>query len=161
MLRTIARARDRSWRCPDERLDPLGERRVERVSGGCFFLFSSSEESFCWGWRESDRRPVRRRARVSSSSVRSLFGSRFERTVPAKRVGSCGMMTTASRRSCIPMVAISTSSMRICPSQGSVIPKRTEKMVDFPAPVWPTIPIFSPPLMERLRFWSARGRFER
>lgn len=50
---------------------------------------------------------------------------------------------------------MSTSSISIIPSTVSIILKRLRVSVDFPAPVLPTIPIFSIGLMVREKFWRA------
>lgn len=67
----MARARQRSWRWPWERLPPDSEMGVERVS-------ALGDES----------RWARFRASVSSRSEWLLKGSRFERIVPEKSTGS-------------------------------------------------------------------------
>jgi len=55
--------------------------------------------------------------------------------------------------------AISTPSIAICPASSSTIRERAALMVDFPAPVLPTIPILSPPVILKLRLLSTISVF--
>ena len=74
------------------------------------------------------------------SSLYSSNGSNFLRKVPEKRNGFCGIIEILERRSWRPIVPVSIPSI-ISLSSGSVIRKRAEINGDFPAPVFPTIPI--------------------
>ena len=65
--------------------------------------------------------------------------------VPWKSVGSCGMMPKRERRSCNPIVVISTESIIILPPAGSTRRNNAPIKVVFPLPVRPTMPILSPP----------------
>ena len=57
------------------------------------------------------------------------------------------------------IVETSIPSMRIFPPSGSisVIRKRADMSEDFPLPVRPTTPIFSPPLIETEMFFRTNG----
>lgn len=92
----MARARQRSWRCPWERFRPASETVDEREENMFLFLFRVGELDIEEGGVWVPLRMVssdvikwtRSRASFSSSSVYSSKGSRFERTVPEKRTGS-------------------------------------------------------------------------
>ena len=53
---------------------------------------------------------------------------------------TCGIIVSLDRRSCSPIVPISTLSMMILPIAGSIILNKAKVREDFPAPVRPTIP---------------------
>lgn len=92
-----------------------------------------------------------------SSSENCPAGSMLLLTDPSKRTGSWGMIPNRDRRSCSPSMQISILSMIIFPAVGSTSLKKTWIKVDFPLPVRPTTPIFSPPLMLRVMPLSTRG----
>ncbi len=69
-------------------------------------------------------------------------GSKLQRMVPEKSCGSCGMIEMHCRRSWSPISWTRIPSIQMSPV-GSVILKRAETRELFPAPVRPTIPIFS------------------
>lgn len=73
------------------------------------------------------------------------------RKVETGRTGSCGTMVNLERRSKSPTVAMSTPSTRICPDVASTNRKNELASVDLPHPVAPTIPTFSPALIEKDR----------
>lgn len=95
---------------------------------------------------------------ISSSEYCSV-GSMLLLTVPSKRTGSCGMIPNLDLRSCSPRVLISIPSMIIFPPDGSTSLNKTWINVDFPLPVRPTTPTFSPPLMSRVIPLSTSGVF--
>ena len=96
------------------------------------------------------------RAFHKSASEYFLKGSRLLLKVPEKITGSCGMMVSLDLRVCRPRPAISTLSIKTFPSAASTILKKASVRDDFPAPVRPTTPIFSPP--ETLKFSPLRTR---
>lgn len=65
-----------------------------------------------------------------------------ESYVPEKRTGDWGMILRALRRSVSPIVATSQSSINILPLSSSTIRNKALSMLDFPAPVLPTMPTF-------------------
>jgi hypothetical protein len=67
--------------------------------------------------------------------------------VPENKTGSCGMMVSFDRSDPSPIFAMSMPSMTIDPPTDSRIRNRARVSDDFPAPVRPTIPIFSPATM--------------
>lgn len=81
----------------------------------------------------------------TSISVCSWCGSRLERMVPSKSVGSWGMILNRERKSCNPIVVTSRPSTIILPLVGSTILNIAWMSVDLPLPVRPTTPIFCPP----------------
>ena len=70
-------------------------------------------------------------------------GSRLYRMVPLNSAGSCGMTAIADRRSINPNFEMSMPSILMVPLSSSPIRIRVEMREVFPAPVLPTIPIFS------------------
>ena len=88
----------------------------------------------------------------------SFRGSRFPLTVPSNIVGSCGMMLSLLRKSCSPILQMSTLSISIVPSLGSTILKSAWINVDFPLPVRPTIPTFFLPGIIQDTFLKTDGR---
>lgn len=73
-----------------------------------------------------------------------LNGSRLYLKVPENSVGSYGITVTLSRRTDKSIFEISILSISILPSNNSTILLILMQIVDFPAPVLPTTPIFSP-----------------
>ena len=84
---------------------------------------------------------TRSRASRNSASVCWSKASRFERTVPENRTGSCGMMARRLRRSCSFILDMSKPSMWMEPERASRKRKRARVREDLPAPVRPTTPI--------------------
>lgn len=84
-----------------------------------------------------------------SSSEYCPRGSILLLTVPWNRTGSWGMMPKRDLRSWSPNLQMSTPSIMMVPAEGSTSLKKTCIRVDFPLPVRPTMPIFSPPLILR------------
>lgn len=83
-------------------------------------------------------------------------------TVPSKRTGSWGMIPKRDLRSWRPNAEMSMPSMMIFPPDGSTNRNKTWINVDFPPPVRPTTPIFSPPVMLMLiplRTKGVSGRY--
>jgi len=78
-----------------------------------------------------------------SSAEYSFKGSRTSLKVPSKRVGSYGIIVIVDLNYCKPKSAILTPSIKIPPDAASSNLKSPKKIVDFPEPVLPTIPIFS------------------
>mmetsp|Transcript_13386 Transcript_13386/g.23033 ORF Transcript_13386/g.23033 Transcript_13386/m.23033 type:complete len:234 (+) Transcript_13386:339-1040(+) len=134
-LRSSTRARHTSCFWPEERFVPPSETGISRPSGAVSTsLLKLTLSSTLY----------------RSSSECSLNGSRLLRMVPEKRTGSCGMMDNFDRRSRRPMRPVSMPSMTMEPLAGSTNRNRDCTSVDFPAPVRPTTPTFSPPLKEQL-----------
>lgn len=92
-----------------------------------------------------------------SSSEYCSSGSMLLLMVPSKRTGSWGMIPNRDLRSWSPKVQMSTPSMIILPSEGSTILNSAWISVDFPLPVLPTTPIFSPPCMLIVMPFNTRG----
>lgn len=150
----MARARQRSCFCPWERLAPeleMGEERernmfVFSLTAGLesaavvevALLVASAEEvaglssSGTGVLFEEGMRCTRSSAWRSCTSVNSSKGSRFDRMVPEKRTGSCGMMARRVRRSCSLMVEMSMPSMVMLPALAFRKRKRARESVDLP-----------------------------
>mmetsp|Transcript_40578 Transcript_40578/g.100772 ORF Transcript_40578/g.100772 Transcript_40578/m.100772 type:complete len:216 (-) Transcript_40578:1497-2144(-) len=127
-----ARPIQTSWRCPIDKFDPnssIGRARPCGYSRTVDAIEHSS--STCH----------------TASSLCSLKGSRFERRVPLKRTGSCGIIARRERSASRDIVEMSIPSIVIAPSLSSHKRKSATKMDDLPAPVRPTMPSFSPPAM--------------
>ena len=82
-------------------------------------------------------------------------------TVPSKRTGSWGIIPSRDLRSWSPNVEMSIPSITIFPAEGSTSLNNTWTRVDFPLPVRPTTPIFSPPWILNVRPLRTRGVFGR
>mmetsp|Transcript_25960 Transcript_25960/g.77538 ORF Transcript_25960/g.77538 Transcript_25960/m.77538 type:complete len:237 (-) Transcript_25960:1589-2299(-) len=106
----------------------------------------------------NSRREQLRSASQSPSSATAPKGSRFLRRSPEKRMGSCGTMVTLLRSSARPQAAMSTSPSRMRPLSRPTIRSSAPMMVDFPEPVRPTMPTFSPPTSVAERWSRAGGR---
>ena len=106
-----------------------------------FSPFSFIMKSICFEIPAFNRRPF------ISESVAHESGSRLKRTVPLNKTGIWGMIVILSLRSESPIVEMSTPSIIILPPELSMIRQIERQSVDFPAPVRPTTPIFSPALM--------------
>lgn len=103
------------------------------VRGVCYFT-SHIEGSECW-----------------------QNGSKLKRMGPLNKVGSWEMMLSFDLRSWSPIVEMSRSSMRTCPSLGSTRRNSTLIKVLFPLPVRPTMPTFWPPSILQVIPRSTRG----
>lgn len=73
-------------------------------------------------------------------------------------VASYNIVVKDSRSCCKGTLYMLVSSINIYPSPTSKIFKRLRAIVDLPAPVLPTIPIFSALLITKEKFWSAFGK---
>mmetsp|Transcript_60184 Transcript_60184/g.193775 ORF Transcript_60184/g.193775 Transcript_60184/m.193775 type:complete len:292 (-) Transcript_60184:289-1164(-) len=141
-----ARARQSSWRSPQERFEP--PRSSSR--------FSTSSAS--WSVDASSAR---------CSALRSCFGStapkgsRFLRTLPCMSTGSCGTTVRLRRRHWRPREVTSRPSSSTWPEATSCSRKRQETSELLPLPVRPTMPTRAPPGTAKLTPRSARGRFGR
>ena len=93
------------------------------------------------------------RACHNSSSLLLKFPpslwSKFSRTVPVNRNGSCGIIERRDLRTLIGTCAMSVPSMKMFPSSISCSRNRADRTEVFPAPVRSQIPIFSPPSIDR------------
>lgn len=91
-LETIARARQRSWRCPWERLPPdseTGDDSERKMLAFCgVTVEAAAEEGSAGVGFDESMRWTRASDSRSSVSVRSLNGSRLLRMVPENRTGS-------------------------------------------------------------------------
>jgi hypothetical protein len=127
-LRRRARARQKSWRWPCEKLPPLSvtgaSRRLSRPSMTGFSATAS-------------------RACHTSTSECSPKGSRLRRTDPENMNGSCGIMLRPRRSVSSPMPQMSTPSMNIAPASGSTMRKNARNSELLPLPVRPTMPTCS------------------
>ena len=92
-----------------------------------------------------------------SSSLYTLQGSKFVLIVPSKRTGSWGIIPNRFLKSWRPIVEISTLSIHIWPLAGSTSRNNARISVDFPLPVRPTTPTFSPPSMVKFTPFKTKG----
>mmetsp|Transcript_154408 Transcript_154408/g.296443 ORF Transcript_154408/g.296443 Transcript_154408/m.296443 type:complete len:312 (+) Transcript_154408:366-1301(+) len=92
-----------------------------------------------------------------SPSWYSSKGSILKRKLPLKSIGSCGTTAMARRILSRPSVAMSTESSKIRPADGSSNRKTHKINDDFPLPVLPTTPHFSPPESCAVTFSSTRS----
>lgn len=83
----------------------------------------------------------------SCQSEQLLNMSRFQRKVELRRMGSWSITVMAFLRFLRGIWVSGMSSNKISPSHISVNYKRVLRMVDFPEPVLPTTPTFSPSLI--------------
>lgn len=123
------------------------------------FFFSSSSLFFL---RMSSTRPAFSSNSIISLSVLYSSGSKLNLIDPLNRVGSWGMIVIASLTCYKLILPISTPSISILPPQSSIILVKARVMVLLPAPVLPTTPIFSPPLISiesSLRTFSVVGLY--
>ena len=146
LSRTRARASAINWRWPREKLSPSSSTVLSRWMRLPWPFSAKADEleggasSGTWSTRSAFRS-----ADQSSRSLCSLKGSRLDRIVPRKSVGSWGMMASLDRRSSNPTVAMFTPSMWMDPPESSTSRNKADMMLDLPAPVRPTTPIRSPP----------------
>jgi len=125
-------------------------------------------------WRHQSRRlnfldlrrnvgKIRRTCLTShiSCSVWRPRGSKLLRTMPLKRVGSCGIILSFNLRSFRPMEHISSPSIRILPLAGSIRRNRELIRVVFPLPVLPTTPILFPAAKVQVIPFRTKGAFGR
>ena len=97
----------------------------------------------------------------SSSLVYEFVGSRFYYNVPSKMKGSQGM-TLIMLRCFLSFMELELSPQRIIsPSVWSIILAIPRVRLDFPAPVRPTMPIFSPKNIFNVKFERTSGIFYR
>mmetsp|Transcript_21037 Transcript_21037/g.49960 ORF Transcript_21037/g.49960 Transcript_21037/m.49960 type:complete len:336 (-) Transcript_21037:346-1353(-) len=141
--RSNARARHSNCRSPTLRLPPPVATASPSAPGSARMVSSIRT---CWS------------ASHTSSSLKLPKGSRLERMVPEKRTGSCGMIESFILRSLTPIVEMSTPSIDTLPDTSCAIRNRHTATEDLPAPVRPTNPIFSAPLISKLRSLSAGSR---
>ena len=110
-----------------------------------------------------NRHLVQKKERVTtdtcqiSSSLYKLQGSKFVLIVPSKRTGSWGMIPNRFLKSWIPMLEISILSIHIWPPTGSTSRNSARMSVDFPLPVLPTTPTFSPPSIVKFTPFKTKG----
>mmetsp|Transcript_13169 Transcript_13169/g.18231 ORF Transcript_13169/g.18231 Transcript_13169/m.18231 type:complete len:351 (-) Transcript_13169:4033-5085(-) len=126
--------------------------RFSSASSCCFFFMPLRTV-----WSAPSRCALRIACTISWSSC-SLKGSILNRIVPRNKTGSCGMIDNFSRRDQRPILVISTLSITILPPHSSTRRYRVTKREDFPAPVLPTMPTFSPGLTSKLSPRRTRGR---
>ena len=69
---------------------------------------------------------------MTVSSSNSSNGSKFDRTVPLNRTGSCGMIEIAERTRASGSETKSTPSMAMVPARGSTMRNSAWKKVLFP-----------------------------
>ena len=98
---------------------------------------------------------------ITLSSEYELSISKLNFSVPVNMVGSQGITVTFFLRQCISTSKIFTSSIRISPSIISMILDKDRQIVLFPAPVLPTIPIFSPDLTSNVKSFRTTSVFGR
>jgi hypothetical protein len=72
-------------------------------------------------------------------------------------MGSWGIIVKLCLNNSKPIWLISISSIYILPSDASNIRKIHSNKVDFPLPVCPTTPIFSPGFISKLIFFKIKG----
>jgi hypothetical protein len=83
------------------------------------------------------------------------------RTVPLKRLGSCGIILNLVLKSFNPIEQISSLSIRILPPLGSTRRNKELIRVDLPLPVRPTTPILFPAWKVQVIPLSTKGAFGR
>lgn len=157
-LRTALQMHKRDF-SPDERFSPpswiyrlrRSEMLCSSVSESCLFLLFWEEELLFDSLFVKWSKPAFLRSSRISSSVALSYGSILNLKVPVNRVGSWGIIVIFSLSCSKEWSAMLFPSMRILPSSISTILVNARLIVLLPAPVLPTIPIFCPPLMLRLR----------
>lgn len=141
----IALAMHTSCFSPIDKLSPESEMRVSRPY---LSLNTSYRQHFF-------------RVYNSIVSVYYFLGSRFSRKVPSIMTGYWEMRVMLDLKSLSGMSIVFFPSIKMAPSVGSTILKIDEVIVDFPAPVLPTIPIFSPALTLKVRLFKTLGKLGR
>mmetsp|Transcript_26147 Transcript_26147/g.77575 ORF Transcript_26147/g.77575 Transcript_26147/m.77575 type:complete len:233 (+) Transcript_26147:331-1029(+) len=124
-----ARARQKSWRWPTERLSPASAMRASSPPPLLITPFSFTADS----------------TSHSRESSWPRNGSRLLRTVPLKSTGSCGMMASWRRSTSSPTRVMSTPSSRMAPLVTSMSRKSVSIRLLLPLPVRPTRPHELPP----------------
>ena len=158
----IARTMQINYFSPDDRLLPPSWISMSNSLWGCvgkiFFLLPSS--FFCiFSLFKSYSRPASRSKLRISKSVACSFGSMLNLREPVNKVGSWGMMVTFSLSVFNAISEIFKPSIHIDPDSISTILLRLRLIVLFPAPVLPTIPIFFPPSISKVRPFSTKSVF--
>mmetsp|Transcript_40024 Transcript_40024/g.118752 ORF Transcript_40024/g.118752 Transcript_40024/m.118752 type:complete len:312 (+) Transcript_40024:249-1184(+) len=133
--RSVARARQSSWRWPTEKFAPPSDTLWSRPPSTARIASASCTSSS---------------TRSSSSSSAVPKGSRLYRTVSLKSTGSCGMIASRER-SCerlrremsTPSIWIAPSPRPSAPPSASMRRQTVERKVDLPLPVRPTTPTFA------------------
>jgi hypothetical protein len=142
-----ARQMQISWRSPEDKFLPFSVISMKSPFGS----FYNRELSPAFSRRSNN---------ILSLKVSS--GSRLYLKVPVKRVGSWGMIVIRLLRSSKGTFEMSYPSRKIDPLYSSTILVIAKAIVLLPAPVLPTIPIFSPPLTLKFRPFktiSVSGRY--
>ena len=116
-----------------------------------FILMPFSDSSPTLYFSSKSPRPASIRSDSILSTDSFSKGSRLNRRVPVKRVGSWGITVIFSLTFCKSTLRISTPSISIDPDSNSTILLRLKQIVDFPAPVRPTTPTFVPGLTLKLK----------
>ena len=96
--------------------------------------------------------------KISESDLKPK-GSRLSFMVPSNMTASYNMIVIDSLNYLRDKFAISTLSINILPSNDSNILNRLKVIDDLPAPVLPTIPIFSFGFILKSKLLNAGGRF--
>jgi hypothetical protein len=141
LSRSRARAMHTSCFSPTDRLSPAAEMGVFSPSRSAK---AASTPHFC---SASNRR----------ASACSARGSRFYRRVPSIRTGYCAISVMLERRSRSDSSAVLFLSTKTAPAAASTSLRIDPTIVDLPAPVLPTIPIFSPAFTLKLSSLSTDG----
>ena len=118
--------------------------------------------SMCWS-RPCSLRLIRlsREACSSNSMISSSdatpCGSILNLRVPSKSVGSWGIIVILSLNKFVLIREMLTPSINIAPESASMILHKASTIVDLPAPVLPTTPIFWVGWIVKLRFFNTRS----
>ncbi len=157
----MARAKQRSWRWPWERLRPPSVMIERRDLKGLMFWLPDGEPGSTGDEDEvspfacplpsacssrdigAETRWTRSNASRSSSSVCSSKASRLLRTVPENRTGSWGMIARRDRKALSFIFETSRPSMWMLPCRASRNRNSARVNELLPAPVLPTTPILS------------------
>ena len=87
-----------------------------------------------------------------------MSGSKFVFKVPSNKNGSCGTIDKLLLNFFKGISQIFSPSISIFPSKASITLNNDKVRLDFPLPVLPIIPIFSPGLISKLIFLSAKSQ---
>ena len=93
-----------------------------------------------------------------SESEYKLSGSKLVFKVPSNKNGSCGTMDKLLLNFFNGISWIFSPSISIFPSKASIILNNDKVRLDFPLPVLPIIPIFSPGFISKLILLSAKSQ---